>query len=305
MRFTETITRKIDKIVLFFALAVLSISLYLVYNLSQDYRKKETITSLDTMLTFTKNMLEEEQQRALSLALLLSEDREVLDAYGANDRQRVFAIITRKIKRLEQMQGYHFEVQVHDRELKTYLRSWDFSIQGVPLASFREGLVLARKSGKPLVSIEVGKRLNIKAIAPILHNGRFQGSIEVIEGFGHLRKRLAEQGYRLYILLDKRYLSIATTLAHAPLVSGRYVLVGDVEDREGLDALGSASLDALGSFGYFTRLGHLFGYFDLRNYHNDRLGYLLITSVKRASPVEEVRHETSSVEINRSGVIIR
>jgi len=305
MKVLEALTRRIDKIVLFFALAVLSVSLYLVYSLSRDYAQKETISSLDTMLTFTRNMLDEEQQHALSLSLLLSQDRELLGAYRADDRRRTFEVIAAKIERLERLQGYHFEVQVHDQDLRTYLRSWDFAIHGVPLASFREGLVLVKQTRKPVVSIEVGKRLNIKAISPILKKGRFEGSIEVIEGFGHLRKRLEEQGYHLYVLLDTKYLSIATTLAQAPRVGEHYVLVGSGKDQESFAALKGGSLRSLGSFGYFTRGGHLFGYFDLRNYHNDRLGYVLITSAHSVSFRQAVQHETPSVESNRTGVIIR
>ena len=105
MKVLEALTRRIDKIVLFFALAVLSVSLYLVYSLSRDYAQKETISSLDTMLTFTRNMLDEEQQHALSLSLLLSQDRELLGAYRADDRRRTFDVIAAKIERLERLQG--------------------------------------------------------------------------------------------------------------------------------------------------------------------------------------------------------
>ncbi len=305
MKLFEAVTGKIDKIVMVFAVAVLAVSLYLVHTLSQDYQKKETIASLDTMLLFAKNMLEEEQQRALSLSLLLSQDKELLSAYGEDDRKRVFDIITAKIERLARLQGYRFDVQVHDRQLRTYLRSWDFSVQGEKLASFREGLVLVRQRHTPLVSIEVGKRLNIKAISPILKNGTFEGSIEVIEGFEHLRKRLEEQGYRLYIVLDRKYLPIAITLKDAPRVGQKYVLVGSVASPEGFDALRGAKLSDLGSFGYFTRQGHLFGYFDLRNYHDDRLGYLLITSTDRVTFTKQARHEIPRIETNPTGVIIR
>jgi hypothetical protein len=166
-------------------------------------------------------------------------------------------------------------------------------------------LVLVKQSKKPVVSIEVGKRLNIKAISPILHDEVFEGSIEVIEGFEHLRKRLAEQGYRLYILLNDRYLPIAKTLAHAPRVGGQYLLVGSVEDQGSFDALRSATMDALGSFGYFTHRGYLFGYMDLRNYHNDRLGYLLITSRNPVAFEQASRHETPRVINQKTGVIIR
>jgi hypothetical protein len=305
MNLIEAVAKKIDRLVLLFAFVVLAVSLYLVYQLSQDYHRKETIASLDTMLTFTKNMLEEEQQHALSLALLLSGDQQVRQAYRTDDRPRLFTIITNKLEQIHTYQGYRFDVQVHDRELKAYLRSWDFSAQGEPLAGFREGLVLAKKSRRPLVSIEVGKRLNIKAIAPMLEGDRFLGSIEVIEGFDHLRKRLAEQGYRLFILMDVRFLPVATTLQNAPEVTGRYRLVGPVEDPAALAALRKAPLMSLGSFGYFTRAGYLFGYFDLRNFHNDRLGYLMITSYREALSMPSIFHDTPSVELNQSGVIIR
>jgi len=305
MKFFEAVTGKIDKIVIAFASVVLAISLYLVHALSQDYEKKETIASLDTMLLFTKNMLDEEQQRALSLSLLLSQDTELLRAYAADDRKRVFGIVKAKIDRLARLQGYRFDVQVHDAQLRTYLRSWDFSIRGEKLASFREGLVLVRQRRTPLVSIEVGKRLNIKAISPILKHGTFEGSIEVIEGFEHLRKRLEEQGYRLYILLDRKYLPVARSLRQAPRVGEGYVLVGSVEDPGRFEALKGAQLSGMGSFGYFTRRGHLFGYFDLRNYHNDRLGYLLIGSANRVTFSKRLHHETPTAENNHTGVIIR
>ncbi len=306
MRLLDTLIQKIDKIVLLFALVVLTTSLYLVHSLNQDYRQKETIASLDTMLTFTKNMLDEEQQHALSLALLLSENQNLLRAYFSGDRQRVFDMIARKIKKLEQLQGYHFEVQVHDRKLHTYLRSWDYSIRGVPLAGFREGLVLVRKTGKPMVSIEVGKRLNIKAIAPIVVQGQFRGSIETITGFDHLQKRLAEQGYRLYVLLDKQYLPIATTLQRAPKVGNAYRLVGSVEDREGFAALQRADLSRLERFGYFSNDRYLFGYFDLRNYHNERVGYLMI-SPERPTVLHPatLRRATPVTRLQTNGVVIR
>ncbi len=305
MKLLEHLSHRIDKIVLGVAITVLTVSLYLVYALNQHYTQKETIASLDTMLRFTRNMLDEEQQHALSLSVLLSQDRELLQAYFDNDRNRTFSIVQRKIESLQRMQGYAFEVQVHDRQLRTYLRSWDFAIQGEPLAGFREGLVIVRNQRRPLVSIEVGKRLNIKAISPILRDQKFAGSIEVIEGFAHLRKRLSEQGYQLYVLLDKKYLPIALTLREAPILSGKFVLVGAVRDSESFDALRSTPLDNLGSFGYFTGGKHLFGYFDLRNYHNDRLGYLLITPVDTVLFSAEVRHNASGTQQPDKGVIIR
>ncbi|RUM67240.1 MAG: hypothetical protein DSZ05_03000 [Sulfurospirillum sp.] len=305
MNIFETITGKIDKIVLIFAVVVLTASFYFVYTLSHSYAQKETVHSLENALLLTRNMLDEEQQHALSLSLLLSEDKTFLEAFYGDDRKKTFEIIREKLASLKKLQGYTFEVQVHDKNLHTFLRSWDFSIKGVPLASFREGLVLVKERKKPLVSIEVGKRLNIKAISPILKQGKFQGSIEVIEGFAHLREKLSEQGYALFILLDKEYLSVATTLTKHPLLENRFVLVNTHYDKNSYESLKNATLDQLGSYGYFTHSGYVFGYFDIRNFHGKRLGYFVIALQKSAPVALKARYESDVSAQNESEVIIR
>jgi len=305
MEMLDKITAKIDKIVLLFAVLVLVVSFYLVYSLNLSYSKKEAVQSLDNALLLTKNILEEEQQHVMSLSLLLSQDKSFLESFYAQDRKAAFDTINEKMKTLQKIQGYTFEVQVHDKNLHTYLRNWDYTITDVPLASFREGLVLVKQRKKPMVSIEVGKRLNIKAISPILKEGAFQGSIEVIEGFGHLREKLAEQGYALFILLDKQYFLIATSLKHHPLIANRFVLVNDIYDKNSYQGLKNADLSNLGTYGYFTRDKFAFGYFDIKNYQDDRLGYCIIAVEKDVPLSIESYQGSDSVEYNSSGVIIR
>ncbi len=305
MKIFDKIISKIDKIVLIFAVIVLTVSFYLVYALNHSYTKKETVHSLENALLLTQNMLDEEQQHALSLSLLLSEDKSFLDAFYQHDRKKTFDIIDAKLSSLEKLQGFTFEVQVHDQNLHTYLRSWDFSIKDIPLASFRKGLVLVKERKKPLVSIEVGKRLNIKAISPIVKDGLFQGSIEVIEGFEHLRKKLSEQGYVLFIILDKKYLCIATTMKKHSLLGGQFVLVNTNYDIRSYQSLKNAALDKLGSYGYFTQGGYAFGYFDIKNFRNDRLGYCVVAIQKGEQDSMEASFQSDTMEKNISGVIIR
>lgn len=282
------------------------LSFYFVYSLHISYAQKEAIQSLNNALLLTKNMLEEEQQRALSLSLLLAEDKTFLKYYHKNQRKKVFEIINEKIYSLETLQGYHFEVQVHDKNLHTYLRSWDYSIKDMPLASFREGLVMVKESRKPMVSIEVGKRLNIKAISPILEGNNFMGSIEVIEGFDHLQEKLLEQGYDVFILLNKKYLSIATTLKQHPVLKNKYVLVNTTTNKKRYDRLQKANLANLGSYGYFTSSGYAFGYFEIKNYHNETLGYCIVGKKKDIS-LASFHQESIPIhaESNGTGVTIR
>jgi len=301
----DSLIGKIDKIVFIFILGVLSFSFYFVYTLNQSYSKKQTLQSLDNALYLTRNLLEEEEQHALSLSVLLSQDKTFLEAFYNNDRKKAFEILHQKIASLKKVQGYNFEVQVHDKNLHTYLRSWDFSVQGVPLASFRQGLVRVKESKKPLVSIEVGKRLNIKAISPIMNDGEFKGSIEVIENFEHLRKTLAEHGYALFILLNKKYLDIATTLKHNPLVLHKYVLVNETYDKHSFVSLKKVDIKNLQSSGYFTQDKHAFAYFSIKNFQNQNLGYFVIVFENATPLMLKTKDEITTNKANSSGVIIQ
>ncbi len=305
MQLLKIITSKINRIILIFTLFVLGLSFYFVYTLNLSYTQKEAVQSLDTALQLSKNLLEGEQQNTLSLSLLLSQDISFLEAFYHDNREATFTIIKEKIESLKKLQGLNIDVQVHDKNLHTYLRSWDFNITDVPLASFRKGLVIVKNQKKPLVSIEVGKRLNIKAISPILKNGKFQGSIEVIEDFEHLREKLSEQGYILFVLLDKNYLSIATTLKNYPVLSKKYVVINHVDDQESLSALKNDKLSNLENYGYLMQENFSFGYFELKNFENKKLGYIVV-GIKNSSPLSSYSyHEDVLFDQNDTEVIIR
>ena len=305
MNLFDRLIGKIDKIVFIFTVLVLSFSFYFVYTLQQSYSQKETLQSLDNALYLTRNLLEEEQQHALSLSLLLAQDKTFLEAFYNNERKKAFEIIEQKIESLQRLQGYNFEVQVHDKNLHTYLRSWDYSVKNVPLASFRKGLVFVKEYKKPLVSIEVGKRLNIKAISPILKNGSFEGSIEVIENFEHLRKALAEHGYALFILLNKKYLNIATRVQHNPLILNKFVLVNKSYDKHSFESLKKSNLQNLQSSGYFTQDKYAFAYFSIKNFLNQNLGYFVVVFENSAPLMLQTHDEVTTEEVNSSGVIIQ
>ncbi len=302
----DKLTKNIDKIVALFSLFAVLFALYLIYTLYLSFKQQEMVHSLDNALLLTKNMLDEEKSHALSLSLMLSEDEVLIKYYRKNNRRKVFTLINSKIKTLQQIQGYTVDVQVHDANIYTYVRSWDYNVTAIPLASFREGIVAVKETKKPLVSIEIGKRLNIKAISPILYNGKYIGSIEVIEGFRHLQEKLAQQGYAFFILLDKRYLDIATSLKKHPLVDNHYVLVNNFYDKNSFERLQQSKLDKLGKYGYFGNGRYAFGYFAIYNLHNEPLGYCMVAFKNENAKMLRAYNENAKIEQNRhSKVIIR
>lgn len=191
------------------------LTFYFLKNLNNS---DDLLNRLENSLSTTKNLFNEQKRYALSLSILLAEDKEIINSFLKNNREESFDVINKKINRLKQLQNSSFEVQIHNSDMTTYLRSWDISIKDIPLSSFRQGIVKVKTDKKPIVSIELGKRLNIKAISPMKKDGKFIGSIEVIVGFSYLSKQLKQKGYSLYVLLDKKHLNIATKLKNRPKI---------------------------------------------------------------------------------------
>lgn len=254
---------------LFTAIALLCIG-GIFYNLLQINTEKKLVNQLEDALALTKNLLVEQKRYALSLSLLISEDEAFLKSFYKKNRKESFQILNKKIQLLKKLQNSHFEVQVHNEDLTTYIRSWDFNIKDVPLASFRQGLVEVKNRLQPYSSIELGKRLNIKAITPIMKDKIFQGSIEVIISFEYLEKELKKHGYTLYILLDNKFLDIATTLKNNPQI-GNYTLVNQTDN-----SFTHSNISQLEEYGYFTYLDKAYSYFTYYSLKQEKLGYIIV-----------------------------
>ncbi|MDX9742428.1 MAG: cache domain-containing protein [Arcobacteraceae bacterium] len=256
---------------------------YLFYNLNNIEKEKVLINNLENALLITNNLLEEEKKQALSFAILLKNDKEFLESFMKNDREQTFKIIQNKLAQLELVQPKKFRIQVHDKDLHTYVKSWDSKHNNENLEKFRRGLVEIKQTKKHLVSIELGKRLNIKAIVPIIENGIFLGSIEVITEFETISNILKQRGYQFFVLLDDKYLDIAVDLAHNIKLKN-YVICNKVEDISLLNALENIDIKNLGEFGYLINTQVAIGYFQIYDIEKRKLGFMVV-AINPTSPI--------------------
>ncbi|RXI45786.1 hypothetical protein CRU99_03565 [Malaciobacter mytili] len=266
MSYLNSKTNKYLFVILLITSFFIAFIFYLLTNLNNS---DKLLNRLENALTTTKNLFEEQKRYALSLSILLSEDKELIESFIKNNRETTFEIVNKKIDTLKQLQNSNFEVQIHNINLTTYLRSWDLSIKDIPLESFRQGLVKVKESKKPLVSIELGKRLNIKAISPLIKDEKFIGSLETIIDFKYLSNELKQKGYKLFVLLDKKYLNIATDLKNNETIAN-FVIVNDSSKIifENLD------LKNLNDYGYVSNDKYSFAYFSYYDLNGNFLGYI-------------------------------
>ncbi len=199
--------------------------LFVFYNRYSNYYKDEQISRyVSKNIEILNENLEFEKRYALSLSLMVSKNNTLKEALKANNRAVALKELELVIKEIEKTTHTKVDIQIHTKDLKAFARSWDKSNYYGADLSFRRGLKIVRKSKAPFVSIELGKRLNIKAISPIFDKDRYIGSIEVIMGFAGIKKRLKKFGLTILGLLDKKYINVAVDLINNPKIGNYYIV---------------------------------------------------------------------------------
>lgn len=179
-----------------------------------------------------------QKKHALSLAILFSKNHNIMQALKESDRVKMkkeVASLLSNIKTYTDMKN--IQVQVHTKNLEVFFRSWEEKDIGMSLKEFRKGLVKVQKTQEPFVSNELGKRLNIKAIAPIFdEKEHYIGSLEIIISYSDLQKKLHSFGMEILPLLDEKYLHVAKY--HASNIKlHNYVIITSQYDQKLFDLL--------------------------------------------------------------------
>eukprot|EP01022_Parablepharisma_sp_SALTPOND_P002063 TRINITY_DN108524_c0_g1_i1.p1 TRINITY_DN108524_c0_g1~~TRINITY_DN108524_c0_g1_i1.p1 ORF type:complete len:274 (+),score=38.55 TRINITY_DN108524_c0_g1_i1:31-822(+) len=241
---------------------------------TNEYMFKEEIEkSADSALKEALLLIEKEEEFALSLSILISQNQEIIKALKTENRKAAFDEIRMKINLLKMFSKREaIDIQVHNDKMETFLRSWDFDKYKIPLQDFRKGVKKAQETRKPTVSVELGKRLNIKAISPILEDGEIYGSIEVIIGFENIQKELRKKGITFIVLLEKSHLEIATSHKNAPMVDDFVVISHECGDY--CKSMIGGFLAEGKDRGVYNSDDFVLGFYPLRGFGGKELGYV-------------------------------
>jgi hypothetical protein len=117
----------------------------------------------------------------------------------------------------------YIRAQVITAEYNIFARSWDDVYAGMPLGDYRQDLLYVQKSASPRTSIEIGRRLGIKATVPIYMNGTFIGFVEVIDFFESMTNYFRGMGIDLYVMLDIKHFNQAVLMQENLIVNEHIV----------------------------------------------------------------------------------
>lgn len=223
---------------IFLFIVVISTLLYFLNKYNNIIEQNEIDIFVSNQVELVQQELANQKNQALSLAILFSKNQNIIDNLEQDKPKELKKEI---LKLLEIIKTYsnqnNLQVQIHTKDLKVFVRSWEDKDSGLSLESFRKGLVKVKEIKEPYVSNELGKRFNIKAIAPIFNkSGEYIGTIEVIMDYSDLKNRLKYMGIDIIALLEKEYLQIAKSHQNSQFLYD-YVVIEDEYDKSFFDFL--------------------------------------------------------------------
>ena len=255
---------------------VIGLLVVLIYSYSvvKDV-KKEVYEEIGQKINhFVQNSLKENEIFVKTSSIYLSDSAAVKQDLLTGNREMV-------LKALQMMQQNvrahsHFKTvkyHVHTKDLHSFVRSWAPQKFGDDLSGFRLDLVKLKQVQKPMATYNVSRvGLVLRGLAPIYDQGNYIGSIETILGFDKLIQDAQKQHLVVGILMDKKYLSIASKVQSAPYSNG-FVWVGGSQDPQFKGALNELKALKTGE----VQLNDFLGFIKpIRDVNQNVIGYLVV-----------------------------
>ncbi len=180
-----------------------------------------------TLRSFFNEAIDEKNNIGITNALAISKNYYVVEALKSGNRALA-------IQGLSEMSGLYKEntkfrnikIHIHDRNVRSFLRAWKPKKWGDDLSGFRHTINQVKASKQPLVAVELGRAgLVLRGISPIIMQGEYLGSVEFMQGLNSIvRDAKKKHNMNVIIVMDNKYLDVATALKDAPKLNGGYTL---------------------------------------------------------------------------------
>jgi len=203
----------------FFLIIILLIMTIRTFNREAAWQVINEVS--DQLSLSLRTELGNEKEDALRFALILSENDALRNALKEDDDETGFTLLKRMMNTVQENTSELVRAQIITADSRLFARSWDADnlFSGMPLDTYRRDLEEIRLHRKPRSSIEVGRRLGIKATVPMYENGELLGFVEVLQFFDASTDFFHKFGIDLYVLLDDSYYNTAVLMQNNPAVA--------------------------------------------------------------------------------------
>ena len=208
--------------------AILVLLAWTVGSLNREVSWQVVAEVSDQLSLSLRTELATEKEDALRFALVLSENDALRQALLEDDEDMGFSVLKQVMNTVQKNTSTLVRAQLISADSRLMARSWDTDnlFAGMPLDTYRADLEEIRLQKKPRVSIEVGRRLGIKATVPVFAgDNSLLGFVEVLQFFDASTDFFYKFGIDLYVLLDDSYYNTAVLMQNNPTVA--WYIVGN------------------------------------------------------------------------------
>jgi len=249
---------------------------------------------------FLSEEFEKKYDIVITNAINLASNSDIIKALKDHNRTELLDKMKSLSMLYQKYTPFHdIKVHIHDKDQKSFLRSWDPNRFGDKLHTRRKSLITVKQTKKPLYTIEPSKDfIAIRGISPILENGNYLGSVEFMMGFDSIAEKSSKElGIDTVMFIDKplapefkgphtKYYDIA--------IDEKYInqkLLSQIKDIDF-----SKVKDFIETKDFFVAK-HI-----LRDFEGKKIGYVI--GAKKLNDIEEVVFQTQKGIFTQLGIML-
>ena len=263
---------------IYIALAVFAVICGLFYFLYSSYitEKKQNNMRVffDHHIKQLNKSIDDAKFSSMAISILLAQNESIQNCFLGQSREECVKNIENLTKTLGAASMYNnIKLHLYDKDLKSYVRSWDLNRYGDMSATSRYLIQESIRQNKPMVGIEAWYAgVHIRAVSNVMHEGKHVGSIEVLLNYDSLGNFYKKQGIDLFVLLDKNKMQ-RNSVPSDQILNDYYI-----------ENLSSANLNIVGilreidlkKYEFYVYKTHYFCVVPLIDASNTQIGYYVL-----------------------------
>ena len=263
---------------IYIALAVFAVIGGLFYFLYSSYMTEKKQNNMrvffDHHIKQLNKSIDDAKFSSMAISILLAQNESVQNCFLDQSREECVKNIKNLTKTLGAASMYNnIKLHLYDKDLKSYVRSWDLNRYGDMSATSRYLIQESRRQNKPMVGIEAWYAgVHIRAVSNVMHEGKHVGSIEVLLNYDSLGNFYKKQGIDLFVLLDKNKMQ-RNSVPSDQILNDYYI-----------ENLSSANLNIVGilreidlkKYEFYVYKTHYFCVVPLLDASNTQIGYYVL-----------------------------
>lgn len=182
----------------------------------------------DHLVTILQERIKSKEEFGIGVSVMLAQDPIIRHALATDDRQLATTTVNDILEIYTTTTNYQgLRVQMHTDRGLSWLRSWAPD-QFDDDVSFRASIQRMLQEQRPVaVQNEMGRQgLAIRGLAPIIDNGRYLGSLELLQGVGSISRDFERDGAAYLLLLSQNALADSPGVRNNRRI-GDYIVAND------------------------------------------------------------------------------